>query len=99
MTSSQSESAVPLAVEVMVTDDLLTVDLADGRRIAAPVNWYPRLAQGSPSERANWRLIGRGVGIHWPDLDEDISVKGLLEGRRSGESDASLQRWRESRTG
>ena len=100
MPFSQSDISVPLVVDVMVTGDMLTVDLADGRRIAAPVTWYPRLARGSPSERANWRLIiGRGTGIHWPDLDEDISVEGLLEGRRSGESEASIQRWLESRTG
>src|SRR5690242_5277550 len=99
MTSSHAENAVALAVAVSVTDDMLTVDLSDGRRIAAPVTWYPRLANGSKTERANWRLIGRGTGIHWPDLDEDISVEGLLEGHRSGESNESIARWLESRTG
>lgn len=99
MSSSQTDVTPPLAIDVTVTGDLLTVDLADGRRISAPVSWYPRLAQGSPTERANWRLIGPGTGIHWPDLDEDISVEGLLEGRRSGETTRSLQRWLESRTG
>ena len=99
MSSSQADSPTALAVDVSVTDDMLTVHLSDGRRIAAPVNWYPRLAKGSKSERANWRLIGRGTGIHWPDLDEDISIEGLLEGRRSGESKESIQRWLESRTG
>jgi hypothetical protein len=73
------------------------VDLVDGRTVAVPVAWYPRLAHGSASERANWRLIGRGEGIHWPDLDEDISVDSLLAGRASGESQASLQRWLEGR--
>ena len=99
MSSSQADIPTALAVDVTVTDDMLTVELSDGRRIAAPVTWYPRLAKGSQTERANWRLIGRGTGIHWPDLDEDISVDGLLEGRRSGESKESIQRWLESRTG
>jgi len=73
------------------------VDLADGRTITVPVAWFPRLAHGSEAERANWRLIGRGQGIHWPDLDEDISVESLLSGRRSGESDGSLKKWIEGR--
>ncbi len=71
----------------------MSVDLSDGRTIAAPIAWYPRLAHGTPRERGNWWLIGGGEGIHWPDLDEDISVDGLLAGRRSGESRASLQQW------
>jgi hypothetical protein len=73
------------------------VDLADGRSIAVPIAWYPRLAHGTPAERANWRLIGRGEGIHWPDLDEDISVENLLAGSRSGESQTSFKRWLASR--
>lgn len=99
MSSSQAAAPVALAVGVTITDDLLTVELSDGRRISAPLSWYPRLSKGSDSERANWRLIGRGTGIHWPELDEDISVEGLLEGRRSGESKESIRRWLESRTG
>lgn len=99
MSSSQTEIPTVLAVGVDITDDMLAVDLSDGRRIAAPVKWYPRLAKGSAIERANWRLIGRGTGIHWPDLDEDISVEGLLQGRRSGESKQSIQHWLEGRTG
>ena len=66
---------------VTVTDDFLAVDLVDGRTVTVPLAWYPRLAHGSPAERSNWRLIGRGDGIHWPDLDEDISVESLLAGR------------------
>jgi hypothetical protein len=81
------------AIEVSVTDDTLTVDLADGRTLAVPLAWYPRLWHGAPGERRNWRLIGDGAGIHWPDLDEDISIEGLLLGKRSGESQRSLQRW------
>ena len=99
MSSSQIDLPVPLAIDVVVTDDLLTVVLADARRIAVPTNWFPRLASGTEEERANWRLIGRGTGIHWPDLDEDISTEGLLEGRPSGESRKSFQRWLERRTG
>jgi len=85
------------AQRVSVTDDTLLVELADGRTITVPVTWYPRLAHGTEAERSNWRLIGEGEGIHWPELDEDISVEGLLAGRRSGETQASLRRWFESR--
>ena len=85
------------AQRVSVTEDALMVELVDGRTITVPVTWYPRLARGTETERANWRLIGEGEGIHWPDLDEDISVEGVLAGRRSGETQASLRRWFESR--
>ena len=85
------------AQHVSLTDDALVVELVDGRTITVPLTWYPRLAHGTPAERANWRLIGEGEGIHWPDVDEDISVEGLLAGRRSGETQASLHRWLESR--
>lgn len=83
--------------DVQVTYDTLTVDLADGRTISVPVEWYPRLAHGLPQERENWRLIGGGAGIHWSDLDEDISLENLLLGQPSGESQASLQKWLENR--
>ena len=76
-----------------VSDEVLTVDLADGRTIIVPVLWFPRLAQGTAAERANWQFIGDGEGIHWPDLDEDISVESLLAGRKSGESQDSLRGW------
>lgn len=85
------------AVAVQVTDDTLTVDLADGRSLSAPLAWYPRLGHGTAAERANWRLIGRGEGVHWPDLNEDISVDNLLNGARSRESPRSFERWLESR--
>ena len=75
----------------------LSVELDDGRTITVPVEWYPRLQRGSPSERRHWRLIGVGDGIHWPDLDEDISVDGLLAGGRSMESPRSFARWLERR--
>jgi hypothetical protein len=82
-----------MAQNVKVTEDALMVDLADGRTVTVPLSWYPRLTHGTMAERANWRLIGRGEGIHWPDLDEDISVAGLLAGHRSGETSSSLRRW------
>ncbi len=82
---------------VTVTDDALTVDLDDGRTISVPLAWFPRLFQATPTERGNWSLVGKGEGIHWPDLDEDISVKGLVAGQPSGESQRSLKRWLEAR--
>jgi hypothetical protein len=98
LTVSTIEIDVPFAVHVSVSDDTLSVDLRDGRSILVPVTWYPRLAAGSAKERANWRLIGLGEGIHWNDLDEDISLSGLLEGRPSGEGQGSFQRWLASRS-
>ena len=97
MTSSLAEIAVPAATNVVVTDDTLTVDLSDGRTISVPLAWYPRLLHGAVEERSDWRLIGRGEGIYWPQLDEDISVEGLIAGRPSGESQRSLARWIETR--
>jgi hypothetical protein len=79
--------------DVTLTDDTLSVDLSDGRSISAPLAWYPRLLHGTPDERNRWRLIGRGGGIHWPELDEDIIVENLLAGKPSGESQASFQAW------
>jgi hypothetical protein len=97
MSTSVTELQAAKAMEVRVTDDTLTVELADGRTLAVPLAWYPRLWHGTPEERRNWRLIGDGVGIHWPDLDEDISIEGLLLGRRSGENQSSLQKWLNTR--
>ena len=85
------------AQDVKVTDDTLTFELTDGRTISAPILWYPRLACATPEERNHWEFIGRGIGVHWPDLDEDISVEGLLRGLPSGESQQSLQRWLDQR--
>lgn len=85
------------ANKVVVTKDALTVELDDGRTLSAPLAWYPRLLHGTVQERKNWRLIGDGEGIHWQDLDEDISVESLILGRPSAESQASLKRWLESR--
>jgi hypothetical protein len=93
LTVSKIEMDMPLAVDVFVSEDTLSVDLRDGRSLSVPLAWYPRLASGSPKERGNWRLIGQGSGIHWEELDEDISLIGLLEGKPSGESLNSFQRW------
>ena len=93
MTISAVEMALPDAINVLVTEDTLSVELSDGRTISVPIEWYPRLVHGTPGERSNWRLIGRGQGIHWEDLDEDISVEGLLAGKPSGESQASFKKW------
>ena len=81
-TSSPSE---PRAVDVTVTDQALIVALADGRSISTPLKWYPRLVRATPSQRARWELIGTGEGIHWPDVDEDLSVEGMLRGVPSHE--------------
>ena len=66
------------AVDVSFTNDEIIVTLADARRVSAPLEWFPRLLRASPAQRARWRLIGRGVGIHWDEVDEDISVRSLL---------------------
>ena len=82
------------AVErVVVTDHALTVELADGRRISAPIEWYPRLVHATQRERDNWRPIGGDRGIHWEDLDEDIRIESVLAGLRSTENPTSFRRW------
>jgi len=78
---------------VDASEETLTVDLADGRTISVPTAWYPRLLHGTQEERDHWRIGGAGEGIHWPDLDEDVSVENLLAGRASGESQRSFERW------
>ena len=94
---STTEMNVPEAMTVSATEDTFTVELSDGRTILVPLSWYPRLVHASPKERNNWELIGGGQGIHWPDLDEDISIEGLLAGRKSGESQRSLKEWLETK--
>jgi hypothetical protein len=86
------------AQNVQVTDDALIVDLSDGRTVSVPLAWSPRLLHGMPEERSKWRLIGEGEGIHWPDLDEDISVENLILGKPSGESQTSFKKWLEKRS-
>lgn len=98
MSTLAIEIRTALAENVSVTDDSLIVDLDDGRTVSVPLAWFPRLLHGTAEERNNWRFIGKGEGIHWPDLDEDISVEGILFGRPSGESQRSFRRWSESRS-
>jgi hypothetical protein len=93
MSSSAVEAREALATHVEVSEDTLTVELADGRTIAAPLAWYPRLAHATAAERGSWRLIGGGRGIHWPAVDEDISVANLLAGQLSAESQSSFKKW------
>ena len=83
----------PVVIKVTVTDEKVIVDLADGRSLSVPLAWYPRLLHGSSEERSNWQLLGDGYAIEWADLDEHIGVEGLLAGRRSSESQRSLERW------
>ena len=97
MNSLPIELKVPRAQYVAVTEDALTGDLDDGRTISVPLAWYPRLLHGALEERSHWRLIGKGEGIRWPDLDEDISIENLLAGNSSGESQRSLQQWLDER--
>ena len=93
MSTSAVEIEIPLGVNVTVTQDTLSVDLSDGRTISAPLAWFPRLLHATSAERKKWRFIGTGQGIHWENVDEDISVEGLLAGKPSGESQASLRKW------
>jgi|SRR6516164_8064027 len=97
MNSSTVEMREALAIQVEVDEDTLRVELADGRTIAVPLAWYPRLAHGLAEERTSWRLLGGGRGIHWPALDEDISVANLLAGQPSAESQTSFKKWLASR--
>jgi len=86
------------ARHVEVNDETLTVELVDGRVISVPLVWYPRLWYGTPEERAHFEIIGDGTIIHWPELDEDLSVSGILAGRRSGETPESLKKWLATRS-
>ena len=94
---STLDVSVPEAEAVAVSGDTLTAELSDGRTISVPLDWYPRLIHATPEERGNWRLIGRGEGIHWPDLDEDVSVEGLIAGHPSAEGPQSFSRWLKAR--
>jgi hypothetical protein len=97
MNSSAVEGQEARAQSVAVTEEALSVDLVDGRTIIVPLIWYPRLWHGTPEERGHFELFGDGAYIHWPDLDEDLTVAGLLAGCRSGERPESLRRWLEVR--
>ncbi|MEI7729011.1 MAG: DUF2442 domain-containing protein [Verrucomicrobiota bacterium] len=85
------------AEKVRITNESLTVELTDGRILSVPLAWFPRLQHARAKERANWRWISKGEGIHWPDLDEDISMENLVLGQASGESQASFKRWLQQR--
>lgn len=98
MSTLAIEIQIPLVQDVSVTEESLTVDLTDGRTVSAPLVWYPRLFHATQEERSNWRLIGKGEGVHWPDIDEDISVQNILAGKRSGESRRSFKKWLQQRT-
>ncbi len=98
MSISAVEITVPKAERVKIAAGTLCVDLDDGRTISAPLAWFPRLYHATKAEAANWRLIGKGQGVRWEDIDEDISVEGLLAGRPSGESQASFKRWLDIRS-
>ena len=89
--------SLPRVTGVSVTDDTLSVDLEDGRTVSVPIGWYPRLAHGTSDERANVQIAGAGFGLHWPDLDEDIGIEGILLGKRSNESAKSFEKWLEAR--
>ena len=97
MTSLVAEVQEPVAQQVSIDEDSLAIDLVDGRTIIAPLLWYPRLWHGTEEERNNFEIIGNGKLIHWPDLDEDLSVSGILAGRPSGESQKSLKKWLDER--
>ena len=97
MTTSANEFVGPEATSVAVTDSTLDVELKDGRSLSVPISWYPRLEHATKAERDNWTLTGSGIGIHWPDIDEDISVEALVSGNPSKESQASLAKWLDTR--
>jgi len=97
MNISAHDLSQPRAKSVLVSDDTLAVELIDGRFLSVPLAWYPRLTHASQAERENWQLIGGGEGIHWPAIEEDLSVEGLLAGRPSQESQKSLRKWLEAR--
>lgn len=93
MRTSTNNQIATLATDLRFTNDSLMVDLADGRTITVPLSWYPRLVHATQEERANWEIVLDGEGFHWPDLDEDLSVDGFVNGRPSGESKRSFNRW------
>ena len=97
--STSTDELYVQALDVTISKEEVTVHLVDGRTIIVPLMWFPRLLHGKTKERKNWQLIGKGEGIHWPDLDEDVSVRNLLLGQPSGESQMSFKRWLAARRG
>ena len=98
MHAATIEIKVPAAENTTITEDTFSVDLSDGRMISVPPAWCPRLTYASLSEQNNWRLIGKGYGIHWEDIDEDLSIDGLLAGKPSGESQTTFKKRLPNRT-
>src|SRR4051812_39663641 len=98
MPTSAPDLEVPVVSSVSVGRDRLAFHLADGRAVIAPLEWFPRLLHGSARERRNWERVGAGYGVHWPDLDEDISVENMLRGQRSRESQRSFKAWLDQRS-
>ncbi len=97
MVTSVGELKIPGATSIKATDDTLSAELSDGRIISVPLAWHPRLVHAEPEERDNWELHAKGHHIHWPDLDEDISIESMMAGRPSGESEQSFKRWLEAK--
>lgn len=97
MSTLELDEQEPAASSITLNAERLVVELTDGRSLSVPLTWYPRLQHATESERRNWRLLGDGYAVEWPELDEHIGMDGLLAGRRSGESAASLNRWLASR--
>ncbi len=98
MSISAVEIALPTIESLTIADNTLSVELSDGRTVLVPLAWFPRLLHATKEERKKWRLIGKGQGIHWEDIDEDVSVENLLAGRPSGESQLSFKKWLASRS-
>lgn len=97
MSTSASEIIRPCATNVEVTENTINIDLHDGRSLSVPLSWYPRLEHATPEERNRYELIGSGYGIHWPEIDEDISIEAVISGKPSNESQNSLNKWLNSR--
>lgn len=93
-----AEMVLPRILNVVVTATSIQVDLNDGRTVLLPIGWYPRIEMSDANERARWRLVADGLGVHWEDIDEDLSVENVLLGRPSAESQTSLQAWLSGRT-
>ncbi len=95
MTTSLTIPAVPSVLDLRVTEEALSVTFEDGRIVSVPLSWYPRLSHASPEDRGQWKLTGRGHGIHWPEIDEDISAENILFGQPASESAVSFRRWQD----
>ena len=97
MSTSANEIIRPCATNVDISENTINIELYDGRSLSVPLSWYPRLEHASPEERNTWELIGSGLGIHWPEIDEDVSIEAVISGKPSNESQDSLNKWLNSR--